>query len=362
MRYLNFKRFLIIASVLFFVCGYFQNAEAVNKVRAFTALTGGGTGALDAISISALTDGDISFVVSGNYFYIYEFNASATDAESSPQYIRPDDYSSQGVWYLTTMSGVTFTSVTVGGFPSNEIIQSDGSGNLEGSGKTLSGADATILTGTAGTNTYTAVWNADGDLVDGYDPTTKVNATSTQTLDFGGASEEIPNSTSDMALTTAGQVGLELTDDQFIFHGGAAGEIQGEAAHSLLQHFAISFDPKVVCDGDVDRLFLMTIGDDAPEGIIIVEWKLSFEADPTTEFGAGETLFKYADAFIGVANAATIDDVATSAGVSTEDTNANINSGAVVANSKVLYLDFPTAYTETGHQVIFEFWYYAEAD
>jgi hypothetical protein len=31
----------------------------------------------------------------------------------------------------------------------------------------LSGSDGTLITGTAGTNTYAAVWNADGDLVDG---------------------------------------------------------------------------------------------------------------------------------------------------------------------------------------------------
>ena len=30
-----------------------------------------------------------------------------------------------------------------------------------------SGSDGTLVTGTAGTNTYAAVWNADGDLVDG---------------------------------------------------------------------------------------------------------------------------------------------------------------------------------------------------
>lgn len=36
-----------------------------------------------------------------------------------------------------------------------------------------SGSDTTLITGTAGTNGYVALWNADGDLVDGYDPATK---------------------------------------------------------------------------------------------------------------------------------------------------------------------------------------------
>ncbi len=34
----------------------------------------------------------------------------------------------------------------------------------------FTGADTNLVTGTAGTDTYTAVWNADGDIVDGSDP------------------------------------------------------------------------------------------------------------------------------------------------------------------------------------------------
>ena len=63
-----------------------------------TALTGGATRALDAIAISSLTDGDRAFVVASGKLYVYEFDSSATDAESSPDYIRPDDYATAGVW------------------------------------------------------------------------------------------------------------------------------------------------------------------------------------------------------------------------------------------------------------------------
>jgi hypothetical protein len=104
---------------------------------------------------------------------------------------------------------------------------------------------------------------------------------------------------------------------------------------------------------------MMTVGDDAPNGIIIDEWKVSFEADPTTE---ADLDLKYADAFIGVANAAVIDVCDTTTGAATEDTDANINLGAAVANGKVLYLEFGTAYTEANHQIIFEIWYHAEED
>ena len=209
-------------------------------------------------------------------------------------------------------------------------------------------AAARTITGTANEITVT---NGDGSG----DPTLSLPAS----IDLGGKTLEIPNGAADVALAAAGQLHLNTTDEQLSFHSAADGEISGEAALSLIQHRVVTFDPDAVCDGAVDRLFLMTIGDDAPEGIIITEWKLSFEADPTTE---ADIDLKYADAFIGVANAAVVDVCDTTNGASSEDTNANINSGNAIANGKVLYLEFGTAYTETTHQIIFEWWYYAEED
>ena len=160
---------------------------------------------------------------------------------------------------------------------------------------------------------------------------------------------EFGPATNNVKITTAGVLTLN----------GTANNSNGEVSigkPSTLLHKTWTFDPKAVCDGDVDRLFLMTVGDEAPSGIIIDEWKVSYEADPTTE---ADLDLKYADAFIGVANAAVIDVLDTTSGVSSEDTDANINSGNAVANGKVLYLEFGTAYTETGHQMIFEMWYHA---
>jgi hypothetical protein len=74
--------------------------SGANVVRAFTALTGGGTGSLDKISRTTITNGDIAMVVTGNIIYFYQYNSSATDAEVSPTYIRPNDYATSGVWYL----------------------------------------------------------------------------------------------------------------------------------------------------------------------------------------------------------------------------------------------------------------------
>lgn len=121
-----------------------------------------------------------------------------------------------------------------------------------------------------------------------------------------------------------------------------------------LQCLRVAFDPKAVCDGAIDRLFLATVGVDLPAGVIVHSWKFSFEADPTTEIDLD---LKRADAFIGVANSAVMDQLDTTAGVSSEGTAANVNSGAAVANAKVIYLEFGTAYTEANHQCIFEMWY-----
>ena len=89
-----------------------------------TSLSGGGTGALDALDITASTapnadnlaegDGATVSTISGttvvSYFYI--FDASGTSAESSPTVIRPDDYASAGNWLL---SQVYTTALTVTG-------------------------------------------------------------------------------------------------------------------------------------------------------------------------------------------------------------------------------------------------------
>ncbi len=99
-----------ITLVVMLVLGFFSAAEAQVKFRGFTALTGGGTGALDKIPVAELTNGDIGFVATSSYFYVYVFDSTGTDAESSPQHIRPDDYSTGGVWDLIGLYGVQVQS------------------------------------------------------------------------------------------------------------------------------------------------------------------------------------------------------------------------------------------------------------
>jgi hypothetical protein len=150
-----------------------------------------------------------------------------------------------------------------------------------------------------------------------------------------------------------------MTDEGDFIVGGPSGGPQRRArgaADTAIKHFSITFDPKAVCDGDTDRLAIMTVGPDFPNGIKITRWNCSALVNPDTELDLD---FKRADAFIGVANAAVVDVVDTTAGVSSETTEANINGDAAVANGKVLYLEFGTPYTDEGEQVCFEFWGYA---
>lgn len=164
----------------------------------------------------------------------------------------------------------------------------------------------------------------------------------------------LPNAAGSSTLAAAGDVAVNTTGKVMGVHNGTK-----EVAVPLVYSKEFSFDPKAVCDGAVDRLFLFTVGAWAPNGITITRWRLSFEADPTTEVDLD---LKRADAFIGVANSAVMDVLDTTAGASTETTAANINAGAVVATGKAIYLEFGTAYSETTHQMIFEIEFELEED
>ena len=63
-----------------------------------------------------------------------------------------------------------------------------------------------------------------------------------------------------------------------------------------------------------------------------------------------------------MANAAVIDVLDTTNGVASEDTNANINSGAAVPNGKVVYLAFDSDPEGTCVQMVFDMWFYNEED
>lgn len=61
------------------------------------------------------------------------------------------------------------------------------------------------------------------------------------------------------------------------------------------------------------------------------------DADPATELDAD---LYYCDSCVAWTNPVLIDVLDTTAGVFSEDTDANINGGAAVANGKKIYLQF----------------------
>ena len=76
---------------------------------------------------------------------------------------------------------------------------------------------------------------------------------------------------------------------------------------------------------------------DFPNGILIDSWKMSCDVNPDIELNAD---LRRADAWIGLANAADIDEIDTSDGVSSETNPANINGGAAIAVNQILYIGF----------------------
>ena len=66
----------------------------------YTALTGGGAGALDAVDGAALVDGDIAIVMTSGLLYFYELDADSALAEASPGVIAPDTNAGDKRWVL----------------------------------------------------------------------------------------------------------------------------------------------------------------------------------------------------------------------------------------------------------------------
>lgn len=71
------------------------------KIFGAIATTGGADGALDSILQATLSDGDLAIVGdSSENAYWYRYESSSTAAEDAPEFVRPNDYSSSGVWIL----------------------------------------------------------------------------------------------------------------------------------------------------------------------------------------------------------------------------------------------------------------------
>lgn len=172
----------------------------------FTALTGGGAGALDAQDGAGLGDGDIAMVMltSSGYIYWYELDVDSGEAESSPNIIAPDTNAGLKRWKIRRQP--VSSSVPVGA-----VIPFIGGYFTNGSN-----AGFTNVIG----NTASAIntlYNADGFYV------------------ANGAACNVPGS---LVYDGAGRYLPNLTDDRFLMGDTAAGTIGGTATH---QHSTGSF-------------------------------------------------------------------------------------------------------------------------
>lgn len=202
---------------------------------------------------------------------------------------------------------------------------------------------------------------AENDVLPGADADLTLALDFTAAWNFGGAATlEIPNAEStDAALTALGMLHIRGDEDRISYHVGAGGEVAGEVTVSVLKSIAFSVDPGSWYDSDAEIFITEVHADLFPNGIIIDEWKCSCNVDPDTEISAE---LYYADAWIGLANAAVIDDVNTTNGVVSEDTDANINSGSAVAAGKFIYLLFTADPEGTCVQMHFMMIFHAEED
>lgn len=94
-----------------------------NNIYGATALTGGATGALDAIDGAALADLDIALVVTATAVYHYSLDADSGAAESSPDVISPDANAGTKRWVLISIINMVEST---GNLTDNALVRGDG--------------------------------------------------------------------------------------------------------------------------------------------------------------------------------------------------------------------------------------------
>ena len=172
---------------------------------------------------------------------------------------------------------------------------------------------------------------------------------------------QLPVSASSFTLTAGGQIGLNTTNEQLSLHSASDGEISGEAGISLLRHATVTFDPAGYYDQETTYrvLPLFKVGDDAPKGITITEWRMNYVGgDPTTEIDC-DLMCDTTPDFNPAAGATVMDVLDTTAGASTADTGFD---SASCANGSNVYLRLGADPTDASKIVTFDIWFYNEED
>lgn len=157
--------------------------------------------------------------------------------------------------------------------------------------------------------------------------------------DFGGTtSVEIPNDESaDATLTALGQLHIRGDEDRISAHLGAGGEIAGEATMSFLPRLTVTLDPGAWYDSSAYVNLGPILAKQYPNGIIIDYWEVTCHLNPDVEMDLD---LCYSINSFDLADPNVVDVMDTTAGVSSEDTDANINAGAAIPAGVYLYLRF----------------------
>ena len=172
----------------------------------------------------------------------------------------------------------------------------------------------------------------------------------------------VPNDeSSDATLSNLGEVHVRGDEDSFNLHFGTGGEIAGEATISGLEHIAVTFDPSWAYDQESTyrSVPLFKVGDDAKNGITLVEWKVNYVGgDPTTELNMDLICDSTPD-YNTAASATVMDVLDTTAGASSADSGFD---SATCANGCNMYFHFGGDPTDDNVMITVDLWFYREAD
>lgn len=97
-----------------------------SKIYGAIALTGGGTGSLDAIDGALLANLDMGFAVVGGMHYIYWLDDDSGATENSPYVISPDANAGTKRWLLTDTPAVKSITQASHGFAAGDVLYLNG--------------------------------------------------------------------------------------------------------------------------------------------------------------------------------------------------------------------------------------------
>ena len=246
------KKFFMVLLAVFCLSSTAYSA----RIRWFTALTGGGSGALDKIDGGGLNDGDGAIVIdkTNNKAYFYTLDDSSGVAESSPSTISPDSNAGTKRWILTK----------VGEF--NSLMDTEA--ELESQ---LTDTSNIIVATEIDTFSEVDTLVADKSLINIEDSFTIIGD-----YDIGGGTLQIPNSSSLPATCEIGNVYMDTNatsgQRQYLCESADSWVLQGAAGSGDITDVfncgTGNCDAVVLSDGDLLNMSSVAISSTA-EGLIL---------------------------------------------------------------------------------------------